>query len=115
MNFIMGEEQGMGSPEPMVENPLHVNLIRLRARLVEEAETLRGALGKAESDMGGGQVWVGPSADRWKDELGGRRAQLKRAVERLLGDVDEALARHPAMVPAHQAELIRRRLSGRMG
>ncbi|GAA0403259.1 hypothetical protein Acor_33530 [Acrocarpospora corrugata] len=95
-------------------NPMHAALLELRRQLLAELHVVEQALAKADADMGGGLVWLGPEARQWRDDLGRRRTQARRESDRLVTAIDEALAGQPARVPETTADTYRRQLTGRL-
>ncbi|HEX8007601.1 MAG TPA: hypothetical protein VF482_14375 [Trebonia sp.] len=95
-------------------NPIHAALLDLQRRIRAELHAVEQALAKADKDMGGGLVWLGPEARRWRDDLGLRRTQIQRASDRLETAIDAALAGQPAKVPEAMADAYRRQRSGRL-
>ncbi|GIH29409.1 hypothetical protein Aph01nite_77190 [Acrocarpospora phusangensis] len=95
-------------------NPMHTALLDLRRRLRAELHVVEQALAKADQDMGGGLVWLGPEARRWRDDLGQRRTQIRRAADRLSIAIEDALAGQPSTVAESMADMYRRQMSGRL-
>jgi hypothetical protein len=92
--------------EPMVANPNRAWLQQLRARIASDA-TVRGALDATAAAMGGKHVWTGSVADTWGAEVSGRKQRLGQLAQRLLSEVDGALARQPEQVTETEARSMR--------
>ncbi|MEO3860523.1 hypothetical protein [Acrocarpospora sp. B8E8] len=97
-----------------IANPMHAALLDLQRRIRGELHVVEQALAKSDRDMGGGLVWLGPEARRWRDDLGLRRTQIRRASDRLETAIGDALAGQPAQVPETTADAYRRQRSGRL-
>ncbi|GAA1007365.1 hypothetical protein Aple_018090 [Acrocarpospora pleiomorpha] len=95
-------------------NPMHTALLDLQRRIRTELHVIEQTLAKADKHMGGGMVWLGPEARRWRDDLGLRRTQLRRASDRVERAIDDALAGQPVRVPEATADAYRRQRSGRL-
>jgi hypothetical protein len=96
--------------EPEVDNPIYTDLLRLRDWVRGIAPTLGGALDASAAAMGGNQVWTGPTARDWNQELAGRKSRLSTAAGRLEAAVDEKLATVDPKIPASAARMIRKEL-----
>ncbi|GAA0975863.1 hypothetical protein GCM10009555_034510 [Acrocarpospora macrocephala] len=97
-----------------VANPMHAALLELRRRVLAEMDVAERALARADQDMGGGLAWLGPEARLWRDDLGRRRTQARRASDRLATAIDEALAGQPVRVAESRADGYRRQMTGRL-
>ncbi|WP_214105704.1 hypothetical protein [Acrocarpospora catenulata] len=95
-------------------NPIHAALMELRRQILADADMVERALAKTDQDMGSGLVWLGPDARSWRDDLGQRRMQVRRASNRLVTAIEEALAGQPAQVSESTADAYRRQRTGRL-
>jgi hypothetical protein len=96
--------------EPEVDNPIYTDLVRLRDHVRAIAGPLGGALDSSAAAMGSGNVWTGPTARRWDQELAGRRTRLSQAAANLEADINEVLATVDPKIPASAARMIRKGL-----
>ncbi|WP_449062203.1 hypothetical protein [Planomonospora algeriensis] len=90
----------------MVPNPLHVRLTELLAEAEERGREIRRAYERPVGTMRTGQVWTGPTADKWIDGLEERHHRLASLVRQVAGAIEEELRRHPAMVTEAEAHAI---------
>lgn len=84
----------------MVDNPIHQRLQALKKDAEGAAEAIGNALDVPCNAMASGQVWVGPSARAWEDELGDHRRALRQVEDAMMATIEEELATQPAEVPA---------------
>jgi hypothetical protein len=96
--------------EPEVDNPIHIDLVRLRDHVRGIAGSLGGALDSAAAAMGSGTVWTGPTARGWNQELAGRKARLSQAAANLEADINDVLSTVDPKIPASAARMIRKGL-----
>jgi hypothetical protein len=96
--------------EPEVDNPIYTDLVRLRDYVRGLAPTLGGALDSSAAAMGSNEVWTGPTARGWNQELSGRKGRLSQAAAHLEAAVNEKLATVDPKVPASTARMIRKGL-----
>ncbi|WP_182906601.1 hypothetical protein [Microbispora sp. H13382] len=64
----------------------------------EHVHVLETALDRACAQFGGEPVWVGPAARAFAEELNGRRARLKSAVQHVIAELEAKLRATPAKV-----------------
>jgi hypothetical protein len=96
--------------EPEVDNPIYTDLVRLRDHVRGIAGSLGGALDSSAAAMGSGNVWTGPTARGWNQELAGRRARLSQAAANLEADINDVLSTVDPKIPASAARMIRKGL-----
>lgn len=96
--------------EPEVDNPIYTDLVRLRDHVRGIAGSLGGALDSSAAAMGGGNVWTGPTARGWNQELAGRKARLSQAAANLEADINDVLSAVDPKIPASAARMIRKGL-----
>jgi uncharacterized protein YukE len=100
--------------EPMVPNPRHATLKALLGEAEERAHQVRQAYRHAFSAMRSRQVWTGPSAERWTDDLEEKNRRLERLAQRVADRIEEELRRHPTLVTEAEADAMRRQMAGRL-
>jgi hypothetical protein len=103
-----GGNDASGSSPQMIDNPRLADLKSLRTYIATHTSAMEGALKRAASDIGGkgdNQSWVGAAADRWRADANGNRTRIKAEVDRLLAEVDKAIAHCPAKVTVNEAKL----------
>jgi uncharacterized protein YukE len=91
-----------------VPNPEYQALQRLKGRIQQAAPAMRTALDRPARDMGGGRVWVGPTAEAFEREVSGRKQRLDRLVQALLDGVDAELRSTPQECTPEEADAYRR-------
>jgi hypothetical protein len=96
--------------EPEVDNPIYTDLVRLRDHVRGIAGSLGGALDSSAAAMGSGNVWTGPTARAWNQELTGRKARLSQAAANLEADINDVLSTVDPKIPASAARMIRKGL-----
>ncbi|WP_202232539.1 hypothetical protein [Actinacidiphila reveromycinica] len=92
----------------MIDNPRLTDLRSLRTYLSTHTSAMEGTLRRAASAIGGkgdDQSWVGPAANRWRTDANGKRTHVKAEVDRLISEVDRAIAGCPAKVTVNEAKL----------
>ncbi|MEN3535238.1 hypothetical protein AAH991_09030 [Microbispora sp. ZYX-F-249] len=99
--------------EEMVPNPRHAQLVELLKEVHNRSQEVGHAYQRVHASMQSGTVWTGPTAAKWATEVADRHHRLARLVRQMTHAIEEEMHRHPAMVSRSQAELIRRRLTGR--
>lgn len=92
------------TPNPMVPNPMYEELSSLYASLQRDAPTMSDALKPADQQMAAGQTWVGPAAQSWESDLGGRSRDCASQVTAMLATVEQALRSEPPQVDAKVAQ-----------
>lgn len=100
--------------EPMVPNPRHERLKQLLREAEYGSQEVRQAYQQAVGAMQSGQVWTGPTADRWSAELEERHHRLGRLARRVVESIEEELHRHPPLVTESEANAMRREMAGRV-
>ncbi|MFC0863488.1 hypothetical protein ACFHYQ_14400 [Sphaerimonospora cavernae] len=81
-----------------VPNPRYQDLRAALAAVQEHAQMLETALDRACAQFGGQPVWVGPTARTFGEEVSGRRARVKTAVQHLLTELEAELRATPDKV-----------------
>jgi hypothetical protein len=94
------------SSKATADNPLYVQLKALYAHLQGDADTLSGALRPADDQMLSGRAWVGPTARKWADHINHRSRDCAIQVNKMLADVEAAIASTPAKVTPQEAQNI---------
>ncbi|WP_214412920.1 hypothetical protein [Sphaerisporangium fuscum] len=84
--------------DDLVPNPRHRDLEIALATVREHAHVLETALDPACAHFGGQAVWVGPTARAFGEELNGRRARIKTAVQHVLAELEAELRSTPRKV-----------------
>lgn len=97
----------------MVPNPRHAQLVELLKQVHNRSNEVGQAFQRVYASMQSGKVWTGPTATKWRNDLGDRHHRLAQLVRQMTNAIEDELQRHPAMVTRSQAELIRRQLTGR--
>ncbi|MBO3744694.1 hypothetical protein J5X84_01345 [Streptosporangiaceae bacterium NEAU-GS5] len=77
-------------PNPRYEDLRHA-LMEVKARVA----VLEAALDSPYQQFAGGQVWVGPAARSFGDELSSRRARLRATAQAIVADLEEELRATP--------------------
>lgn len=96
--------------EPEVDNPIYTDLVRLRDYVRGVAGPLGAALDSSAAAMGSNEVWTGPTARGWNQELAGRKSRLSQAAANLEAAVNDKLATVDPRIPASAARMIRKGL-----
>ncbi|HET6751753.1 MAG TPA: hypothetical protein VFL71_21110 [Actinomycetes bacterium] len=96
--------------EPEVDNPIYADLVRLRDYVRGVAGPLGAALDSSAAAMGSNEVWTGPTARGWNQELAGRKSRLSQAAANLEAAVNDKLATVDPKIPASAARMIRKGL-----
>lgn len=96
--------------EPEVDNPIYTDLVRLREYVRGVAGPLGATLDSSAAAMGSNEVWTGPTARGWNQELAGRKSRLSQAAANLEAAVDDKLATVDPKIPASAARMIRKGL-----
>jgi hypothetical protein len=96
--------------EPEVDNPIYTDLVRLREYVRGVAGPLGAALDSSAAAMGSNDVWTGPTARGWNQELAGRKSRLSQAAANLEAAVNDKLATVDPKIPASAARMIRKGL-----
>ena len=96
--------------EPEVDNPIYTDLVRLREYVRGVAGPLGAALASSAAAMGSNDVWTGPTARGWNQELAGRKSRLSQAAANLEAAVNDKLATVDPKIPASAARMIRKGL-----
>ncbi|MEV4529672.1 hypothetical protein [Streptosporangium sp. NPDC049304] len=99
--------------ERMVPSPRYERLRQLLIEAEDRAHEVRQAYQRASSAMRSGQVWTGPTATTWTNELEDRRRSLGRLAQRVVDAVEEELRRSPPLVTEAEADAMRREMAGR--
>jgi hypothetical protein len=88
----------MAIQDDLVPNPRHAELQLAIAKVRERAHVVETALDPACALFGGQAVWVGPTARGFGQELTGRRARLKTAIQHVVAELEAELRGTPARV-----------------
>jgi len=99
-----------GGPAPQqatATNPYLTDLQNLKSRLTAEVAKLNDSLKTTCSDMGGGKVWVGKTADTWSADVDGRRKRVQTLVGKLIPIVEAEISKTPPKVTPVEAKLYR--------
>lgn len=92
---------------------MYAALSSLYASIQKDQPTMANALKGSCQQMGGGDLWVGPTADGWDSQLTGHSGDLARNVNAAVAEVASALASTPATCTAAEAKVEDMILSGR--
>lgn len=84
--------------DDLVPNPRHQDLDAALAAVRAHVRVLETALDPACAQFGGHAVWVGPTARAFGEELNGRRARMKTAVQHILAELEAELRSTPSKV-----------------
>ncbi|MEV6980485.1 hypothetical protein AB0M95_04390 [Sphaerisporangium sp. NPDC051017] len=84
--------------DDLVPNPRHQDLEAALATVRAHAHVLETVLDPACAQFGGQAVWVGPTARAFGEELNGRRARMKTAVQHVVAELEAELRSTPNKV-----------------
>ncbi|MFE2584695.1 hypothetical protein [Streptomyces sp. NPDC059378] len=94
--------------KPQVDNPERERLKRLKSDLQKEHADLVGALKRAADDIGNGgpdsaKSWVGKNADKWHNDVAGRRKVVRARLDTVLDDIQREIDSMPEKVTSDEA------------
>lgn len=104
----------MGTPanDTKVDNPRRAALQSLKTNLKTETEELKKQLQSTATDMAGGKVWVGKTAENWQKDINGRRDRIRTLVDKLIPAVEAEIAQTPEKVSPGEAKMWRMDMQG---
>jgi hypothetical protein len=82
----------------MVPNPRRLALEKVLGRVKSEGDELDRSLAAPIRLMGGREIWVGPAATTFENDLVGHRKQVQQAVRSVVASIEEQIKRMPTMV-----------------
>ncbi|MEU6380024.1 hypothetical protein [Streptomyces sp. NPDC046909] len=104
---------GTDGDKPKVDNPERERLRGLKQQLEKERSDLVGTLKRAATDVGKGgrdsdKSWVGTNADKWHDDVSGRRATVRSRIDKVLEDIQREIDTMPEKVTPEEAASMNR-------
>jgi hypothetical protein len=102
-----------GDDKPKVDNPERERLQGLKRQLEKDRTGLVDALKKAAADIGKGgrdsdKSWVGKNADKWNDDVSGRRKTVRSRIDKVLEDIQREINSMPEKVTPEEATSMNR-------
>jgi hypothetical protein len=88
----------MAIQDDLVPNPKYAELQQAVAMARERARAVETALDSGCALFGGQAVWVGPTARGFAQELNGRRARVRTAIQHVIAELEAELHGTPARV-----------------
>jgi hypothetical protein len=93
-----------------VPHPLHTYLVDLQKSVRAVQQRLAGKMDRPANEFAAGNVWLGPTADAWGQQLSKHRTSYKAELARLEAVVRAKLATTPATCTAEESQTWKRRL-----
>ncbi|GAB3947685.1 hypothetical protein GCM10029976_077420 [Kribbella albertanoniae] len=93
-----------------VPHPLRTYLLELQKSVQGVQQQLTGKLDRPHKNFAAGNIWAGPTADRWGTRLSDQRTSYNTELNRLGNEVAERLAKTPATCTEEEATDWKRRL-----
>jgi hypothetical protein len=88
----------------MVPNPRRKALEKVLGQVKSESSGLQRALSGPAKLMGGRDVWVGPAASTFENDLAGNSKQVQQSLQSVISSIEAEIARMPAMVSEEDAK-----------